>query len=107
MASGTDAPEGIPVRPKYFVQLVDIRERFLIQERVEIANGEQWSSALLSRVSEHLNRSRNDSTDVVTIDILRLLCSDLFVLGKRHQIEEVQGKLLPSTGDCVNGEKCL
>ena len=77
------------MRPKYFVQLFDIRERFLIQERVEIANGEQWSSALLSRVSEHLNRTRNDSTEVVTIDIVRLLCSDLFVLGKRHQIEEV------------------
>ena len=46
------------MRPEALVQLLDIRELFLIQKSVEIANGEHRSSPLLSRVPQHLNGVR-------------------------------------------------
>jgi hypothetical protein len=47
------------------VQLLDIRELFLMQESVEVANGKQGPTTSLSRVFQHLKRMLNDPVNVV------------------------------------------
>ena len=89
------------------VQLLDIRELFLIQQSVEVANGKQWPAPLLRRIIQHLNRMLNDSVNVVASDRSWLLCLSLLVLGKRHQIKEVAGRFLLSAYQRVSSEKCL
>src|SRR5580658_70806 len=89
------------------VQLLDIRELLLIQESVEIANGKQGPTTLLSRVFQHLNRMLNDSVNVFASDRRWLFCCSLFVLGKRHQIKEVARRFLLSAYQSISSEKCL
>jgi hypothetical protein len=64
MASGTHAPEGIPVRPKYVVKPLDIRELFLVQKPVEIADSQYRSAALQRRISKYMNGAGDNSTKV-------------------------------------------
>jgi hypothetical protein len=78
------------VRPKYVVQLLDIRELFLIEKSVEIPDGEYRFSPLLSRVPQHLNGVIHHPAHVIACNIIRFLCFDLFVPWKSQQIYEVQ-----------------
>src|SRR5271169_1710835 len=107
VAARAHLPQGRPMLPKCIVQLLDIRELFLIKKSIEIPHCEDRLAPLLSRVPQHLNGARNHPAHVFVSNIISFLCFHLFVPWKSHQVYKVQSGILRFADDDVSRKECL